>query len=74
MIDTTRIACGPMGEDYLKVTSDSPHYVYIKTCIDYEVDEAAELDRDGVKELIDILIEWQEKSAAAEEKWRRRCE
>lgn len=70
MIETTRIGCGPCGEDYLKVTSDSPNHLYIKTVIDYEIDDAAELDRSAVQELIDILIEWQQKSAAAEEKWR----
>lgn len=69
MIETTRIPCAGDTEEYLKVTSDHYEYVYIKTVIDYDIGDAAELDLDGVNELIDTLQEWKRLCVEVKAKW-----
>ena len=69
MIQTVRIPCAGCSDEYIKVTSDHYDYLYIKTVIDYESDSAAELDLDGVNELIETLQEWKRLSAAVKAKW-----
>jgi hypothetical protein len=64
MMDTVRIPCAGDTDEYVKVTSDHYDYLYIKTVIDYDTDCAAELNLDGVNELIETLQEWKRLGAA----------